>query len=217
NDIGIETIGDLATSNAQALEKLFGINGRKYFEYANGNCDEAVRLAYEPTPPKSVGNSTTMPKDVVTREEIVSVVLALSEMVAIRLRRGGFVASGIHLSVKTNEFEYFGKQTKVPVPTSNALLICDAAMLIFDDLKRTIATPIRAIAVSTFGFDRQEYDEQLSMFDDSINNEKLSRIDISVDSLRKKYGYKVVQSASIIGQPFICNDLEDSEFLPFKR
>lgn len=217
NEIGIETIGDLAGCNLQLLIQLFGVVGKTYYEYANGTSNEEVRLSYESIAPKSVGNSTTMPKDITEREQVVSVVFALSEMVAIRLRRNGFEAGGIHLGIKTSEFEYYAKQTQLPVPTSNASMICDGAMLIFDNIKGQISTPIRAISVSTFGFGRQNESVQLSMFDDGGQGEKLSRIDNSIDKLRKKYGYNVVQSASILGQPYICRDLEDSEFIPFKK
>lgn len=215
-NIGINTIGDLANSNIDALKKVFGINGVKFYDYANGKCEDEVMFYYESEIPKSVGNSTTMPKDITTREEAQSVIMALSEMVATRLRRGGFVASGIHVSIKTNDLDYCAKQTKLNFATSNASQICDGAMYIYDILKKLVSLPIRALSVSTFYLSHEQDCVQLSLFEDDDKSEKLAKIDSSIDLLRKKYGYNVVQSCAVVAEPFICNDLEETEFIPFK-
>ena len=146
--LGINTIGDLANTNVDVLISKFGINGQKIYDNANGNNSEEVRLYYDKHIPKSIGNSTTMPKDVVLRDEAKAVIMALSEMVAIRLRKYGFIAGGVHLGMRFNDLSYVGKQSKLPYKINSASSICDFAMEIYDSFQHTL--PLRLLSVTTF-------------------------------------------------------------------
>ncbi|MDE6758388.1 MAG: DNA polymerase IV [Clostridia bacterium] len=213
--IGINTIGDLANTSPKILVDKFGINGQKMYENANGINDEKVRLYYDKHIPKSIGNSTTLPKDLTTRAEAKAVIMALSEMVAIRLRRHDFVAGGLHLGIKYNDLSYIGKQIKLPVKLNSANSICDHAMSIYDTFH--LILPIRALSVSTFDLSLGSENVQLSMLDDIEKSDKLARLDKSLDEIRKKYGYDALKSASLMEYPFITDGLVDSDFIPFKK
>lgn len=215
--IGIDTIGDLATTNTQVLKDHFGINGIKYYEYANGICDEQVKFCYDKHIPKSIGNSTTMPKDITTIKQATSVIMALSEMVAIRLRRYNFYAGGVSFGVKSNNLEYLSKQKKLDTPISNAGQICDEVLPIYDSLSKQLGRPIRAISVSVYDLQDSDSNIQMSLFDDAIRQEKLKKFDQCIDKLRLKYGYGVIKSASIMSNEYICQDLEETDFQPFKK
>ncbi len=212
--LGINTIGDLANTNVDVLISKFGINGQKIYDNANGNNSEEVRLYYDKHIPKSIGNSTTMPKDVVLRDEAKAVIMALSEMVAIRLRKYGFIAGGVHLGMRFNDLSYVGKQSKLPYKINSASSICDFAMEIYDSFQHTL--PLRLLSVTTFDLSKGEEMQQLSLFDDE-RVEKLRRIDASIDKIREKYGYNALKSASLLEYPFVTDGLEDSDFLPFKK
>ncbi len=212
--LGINTIGDLANTNVDVLISKFGINGQKIYDNANGNNSEEVRLYYDKHIPKSIGNSTTMPKDVVLRDEAKAVIMALSEMVAIRLRKYGFIAGGVHLGMRFNDLSYVGKQSKLPYKINSASSICDFAMEIYDSMQHTL--PLRLLSVTTFDLSKGEEMQQLSLFDDE-RVEKLRRIDASLDKIREKYGYNALKSASLLEYPFVTDGLEDSDFLPFKK
>ena len=213
--IGINTIGDLANAPLKILTDKFGIVGEKIKQNAMGQNDEPVRLYYERPVPKSVGNSTTLPKDVSKREEAQAVIMALSEMVAVRLRRHSFVASGLHLGIKYNDLTYFGNQIKLPEKINSAGNLCDYAMRIYDEVPKKL--PIRAFSVSTFDLSDGEENVQLSLLDDIEKTEKLQRLDKSLDDIRKKYGYGALKSAAVLEFPHITDDLEDSDFKPFKK
>lgn len=212
--LGINTIGDLANTNVDVLISKFGINGQKIYDNANGNNSEEVRLYYDKHIPKSIGNSTTMPKDVVLRDEAKAVIMALSEMVAIRLRKYGFIAGGVHLGMRFNDLSYVSKQSKLPYKINSASSICDFAMEIYDSFQHTL--PLRLLSVTTFDLSKGEEMQQLSLFDDE-RVEKLRRIDASIDKIREKYGYNALKSASLLEYPFVTDGLEDSDFLPFKK
>lgn len=212
--LGINTIGDLANTNVDVLISKFGINGQKIYDNANGNNSEEVRLYYDKHIPKSIGNSTTMPKDVVLRNEAKAVIMALSEMVAIRLRKYGFIAGGVHLGMRFNDLSYVGKQSKLPYKINSASSICDFAMEIYDSFQHTL--PLRLLSVTAFDLSKGEEMQQLSLFDDE-RVEKLRRIDASLDKIREKYGYNALKSASLLEYPFVTDGLEGSDFLPFKK
>ncbi len=212
--LGIVTIGDLANTNPKILVDKFGVNGQKMYDNANGINDEEVRLYYNKHIPKSVGNSTTMPKDVTSRDEVKAVVMALSEMVAVRLRKYGFVAGGIHLGVRYNDLTYMGKQTKLPFKINSASCLCDQAMEIYDSIKHP--NPLRLLSVTAFDLSKGDEVMQMSLFDDE-RTQKLRRLDKSVDEIRQKYGYNALKSASLLEYPFVTDGLEDSDFLPFKK
>ena len=213
--IGIRTIGDLANTNQKILVDKFGINGQKMHDNANGINDEQVRLYYDRHIPKSIGNSTTLPKDVSTRAESEAVIMALSEMVAVRLRKHGFVAGGLHLGIKYNDLSYIGKQIKMPQKINSATALCDFAMQIYDSYK--LILPVRALSVTTFDLSSGDENVQLSMLENNDKNEKLERLDKSLDSIRKKYGYDALKSAALLEYPFITDGLVDSDFVPFKK
>jgi len=214
-DLGINTIGDLACSNPKILRDKFGINGQKIYDNANGVNDEPVRLYYDAPIPKSIGNSTTMPKDVSSRDEVEAVVMALSEMVAVRMRKHDFVAGGLHLGIRFNDLNYIGKQIKLPYKLNSASALCDFAMQIYDALCPRI--PIRLLSVTAFDLSSGSEAIQLSLLDDMEKTEKLRRLDKSLDAIRQKYGYDAMKSASLLEYPFITDGLVDSDFIPFKK
>ena len=213
--MGIRTIGDLAKTNVEVLKRKFGINGEKMYQNANGIGDEDVRLYYQPHIPKSISNGTTMPKDVTDMSEINAVLTALSEMVAIRMRRYDFEASGVGVAIRYNDFSGISQQARLLVPTANAGVIRDNAVQLLNKV-RQLGKPIRGLYVFAWDLSTDK-ERQATLWDDCEQSEKKSRLDRSIDRLRSKYGYNVVQSARVLEHPYLCGQLEDSDFRPFKK
>ena len=68
NSMYIKTIGDLARLDKVQLIEMFGKHGAMLWEYANGIDNSEVN--YLPSKPKGIGNSVTLPRNFVTKEEI---------------------------------------------------------------------------------------------------------------------------------------------------
>lgn len=66
NRYGIKTIGEIATSDPDFLERLFGKMGLVLYSFANGWDDSPVAPEGYAAPIKSIGNSTTTPRDLAT-------------------------------------------------------------------------------------------------------------------------------------------------------
>lgn len=67
--MGIRTIGDLAESDETLLVRKLGKMGSILWAFANGYDESPVKLENTSAPVKSVGNSTTTPKDMETDED----------------------------------------------------------------------------------------------------------------------------------------------------
>lgn len=66
NRYGIKTIGKIATSDPDFPERLFGKMGLVLYSFANGWDDSPVAPEGYAAPIKSIGNSTTTPRDLAT-------------------------------------------------------------------------------------------------------------------------------------------------------
>ena len=75
---GIKTIGDLARADEDVLNSHLGKMGSILWSFANGYDDSPVKLENTHAPIKSVGNSTTTPKDLVCDEDVKIVLYILA-------------------------------------------------------------------------------------------------------------------------------------------
>ena len=101
---GIKTIGDLARADEDVLNSHLGKMGSILWSFANGYDDSPVKLENTHAPIKSVGNSTTTPKDLVCDEDVKIVLYILAESVAARLRENGFLFFIFWLRVLQQDF-----------------------------------------------------------------------------------------------------------------
>ena len=104
---GIKTIGDLACADEKMLNSTLGKMGIILWSFANGYDDSPVKVENTHAPIKSVGNSTTTPRDLLTDEDVKIVIYMLSESVAARLRKNGFRCRVVEISVRDNELYSF--------------------------------------------------------------------------------------------------------------
>ncbi len=83
---GIRTIGELAEADPRYLQNWFGKIGLMLSVFARGEDQTPVNDLGVEAPIKSVGNSTTTPRDLVDDEDVRLVLYLLAESVSERLR-----------------------------------------------------------------------------------------------------------------------------------
>ena len=105
--MGIHTIGDLAETDERFLNRRLGKMGNILWAFANGYDDSPVKLENTSAPIKSVGNSTTTPRDMETDEDVKIVIYILAESVAARLRENGFRCRTVEISVRDKDLFHF--------------------------------------------------------------------------------------------------------------
>ena len=130
---GIKTIGDLARADEEVLNSHLGKMGSILWSFANGYDDSPVKLENTHAPIKSVGNSTTTPKDLVCDEDVKIVLYILAESVAARLRENGFRCRVVEISVRDNELFSFTRQKKIDHATNITGEIAAYAYQIFKE------------------------------------------------------------------------------------
>ncbi|MBR7072226.1 MAG: DNA polymerase IV [Eubacterium sp.] len=190
---GINTIGDLANANPAFLKRILGKNGETLYAFANGNDVSRVRHKDEIDDLKSVGNSTTTPRDLVDNEDVKTVFRVLCESVATRLREQGVKGRTVTISVRDTSLVTFTRQRSMPACTNVSTEILKVAMELFVanyDWKNHI----RSLGVSVSDFDT-ELCEQFDFAKTVEQREKQEKIEQTLDSLKRRFGNYCVQRA----------------------
>ena len=187
--LGIKTIGDLASRKKENMEKLFGKFGKTIWEYANGI--DLSEVNSEPEEPKCIGNSATLPKDLNNIEKIEEVLLALTEQTTYRLRKHNLLTSTIGVQIRTSEFKNYSHQKTLLTPTDSTKIIYDTAKKVLKELYKGEAIRLIGIKVDKLTSPNAQ---QISLFD-TPKNEKQQKLDKTLDNIKEKYGYNSVTRA----------------------
>lgn len=192
--IGIQTIGDLAKANEIQLKQLLGIYGPRLKERANGVDPRPVdpEAAAEF---KSIGNSTTLPKDVSNQLELFRVLERLSEKVSIRLKRKNVVAMALGITIRFKDRLTITRSKKLRNPVQEKEEIFSFAKELL--LKNWNGNPIRLLGITGSDLvDEHLAVKQLDLFsfEKEAKKEPLRKV---VSELREKYGIKIIENAGL--------------------
>ncbi len=207
NNIGIYTIGDIANSDIKLLRSHLGKWGDLIYGFANGYDSSPVAHMDENNDVKSIGNSTTTPRDMKTYEDVKIVMYILCDSVCRRMREQGFMARTVEISIRDNELNSFTRQCTLDDYTNLTKEITLAALQLFRRSYK-MQRPLRSIGVSTTDFVHNNIPRQISILK---NEEKLiqnKQLDKTVDILKKRFGNYVLRPAVLL------NDKELSVFNP---
>ena len=197
--IGVHTIGDLANTDEGLLTRFLGKRGRQVRVYARGEDEEPVKAVKEREDLKSIGNSSTLPKDITDRGEVKRWFYVLSESVAARLRDADVgKANTVHIVVRNEKLQDTTCQTKV-VPTMLCGDIANAAYELFCK-HFPLGTRVRMLGVTVSGFDYHVEQMRLDSYmgGSNSNYEKKDRAESAIAKLREKYGSASVQRGVIL-------------------
>lgn len=188
--LNVKTIGELANYDVATLKTFIGINAEKLVAAARGADYSPVADYDTHEPPKSVGNGTTMPYDITTRQEVGQVLYLLAEKVAFRLRQAGYQGYTVTVSVKGTDLLWTGAQQSLTTPTNTVPTITNTALTIFDEIwgkGQKNVTPVRALRVAVSHL-TDHAPMQVGLFADDnaeIKNQALADV---FDRVRSKYG-----------------------------
>jgi DNA polymerase-4 len=205
--LGVHTIGQLAALSGDTLLSRLGKHGLLLYRYARGLDNSPVLRADEQEDIKSVGNSMTFRRDLVSLEDIRLGLRALSETVGYRLRKHGKKCCGVQVSIKNPELEVIDRQGRLDIPTNLSKTIFEAAESIVER-SWEIGKPIRLLTVTAINLTDEDNGGQLSLFDDAPDTARQEALERSLDKLRQRYGKAVVKPASVLN-----NDLGIESFI----
>lgn len=187
---GINTVGDVAQADRDALISLLGRGGDLLWHYANGFDDAEVSGPDAHQNAKSVGNGRTFAHDLVDADEVRSAIIALSDEVATRLRESGMKCRAVQVSIKDPRLKVIVRQMQTGRPTWQRKEISDTALAVLD-AQWAKGAPIRALTVTAENLiPADDATEQISLFDQipQKQREKRENVERAVLALRRKYG-----------------------------
>ena len=191
------TIGDLANTELELLQKWFGKIGIMLHSYANGYDLTPVYKKSQLPDIKSIGNSTTTPRDLVTNEDVKSVLFVLAESVGRRLREQGFRCKVVKFHARNNKLITESFQKKLKFETDITREIANEAYSLFLN-HYNFENPIRSIGIAVSEFSSSQTAMQYDFFTDTEKKAKLERIDKTVDWLKNRYGNYTIQRANLL-------------------
>ena len=183
----IFTIGDLANADEKLIGYVLGKNGIKLRNYANGLDGSAVMRAGDIPAMKSVGNSTTPPRDLVSMDDVRLTLWALCDKVAARLRRYGLCCRTAVLYIRDFRLQSYERQMRLNYPVCNAYDLFGAAYDLFSGHHDLNERPVRSLGVRACSLCEQG-DVQLSFMPDVMHSQRSEQLERTVDKLRDRFG-----------------------------
>jgi len=214
-DRAVHTIGDLANLDPAYPRSWFGKMGDVLHAFANGYDASPVTQMGAEAVVKSVGNSTTTPRDLENNEDVSIVLMVMCESVAMRLRELGLECRTVEIWVRDNALSSFVRQKKQQRSTSLAAELHHAAMEIFEANYRW-QKPIRSIGVRGCELCAAGGEIQLSLLADEERRDRLVRLEAAMDDIRRRYGVLSVRRALLLTDPRLggINPKEDHVIHP---
>ena len=185
---GVNTIGDIANTPPETLRRWFGKWGLFLYTYANGLDNSTVKSIDYEAAVKSVGNSSTCPRDLENDDDAHIVFLNLAESVAERMRDLGVMARTVQISLRSNDLEWIERQAPLPAPSMIATELTDTAMKL---LRAHYAweKPLRGIGIRGTNLVPIGGVRQMSVFDTERKRQAMERLEYAIDDIRRRYGY----------------------------
>lgn len=190
NAVEIRTIGDLAHAPDGLMKQLLGINGTRLKNRAMGIDDRPVdpESIYEH---KSIGNSTTLPKDTNSQKELTAVLGRLSLKVAQRLKNKSLVGHKIGVTIRYKDRRTVTRSRLVANAFSESEEIHALAIELFT--KHWNGEDVRLLGVTAFEvIEKESAYKQLDLF--SYEKEAVKEPLYNVmQQLQSKYGKGIIK------------------------
>lgn len=181
--LGITKPGQLLGYPVQNLMEIFGKPGFWLWQRVNGLEESEVGESLED--PKSFGQSWVLNFRTTDKDQLKKVILRLAEKAARRMRREGFSAHGIYLSVYLTDGNFFHRSQKLPFSVDTGIELFEQAMRIWRAWQ--FLAPAVHIAVG-FNYLSPKI-HQLNLFED-----KSWPLTPVLDSINDKYGEFTIRS-----------------------
>lgn len=197
----IKTIGDLACFDKKTLVKKLGKAGAEIHELANG-IDVSQVKPHLNEDIKSIGRSVTLPEDISDIEHAKIILMKLSDEIGMTARKYGKKGRTVQISIKYSNFQSITRRTTVPATYLVKEIYSAGIKLLYENWNELM--PVRLIGISISGFVKEEIGEQINMFQmkeinlKKDNMDKIEKIEDTIDVIRKKYGYSIINRAILM-------------------
>ena len=195
NRRAVYTIGDLAKTDRSLICTWLGKNGEMIHDYANGGGADSVERYESLADEKSISSGTTCHRDMITRNDVKTVIAFLSEDICARMRRKGIKGREVTIRVRNSDLKWSSHSSTLDIPTNITREITDYATKLFDEVYNTDA-PIRSLSVSVGSFCDGFAGMQIDLLGNDQKRKKLEKLDRINDVLKDKFGADTVFKAN---------------------
>jgi DNA polymerase-4 len=202
--LGLNSIADVANADPEMLADKLGHAGSHFFELAHARDPRRVqnhRVA------RSMGSDRTLKKDVVARSEICQHLRRSADRIGRRLRRKEFLAEGVRVKLKTNNFELLTRQCTLPEPTDTANDLYDAAVTLLARFDHP--GPFRLVGLAAHSLVTRPERTQLSLLEVDGGHRQL---ETTLDELAQRFGDGVVRRARDLGSATVSDFTVNLDF-----
>lgn len=190
---GIHTIGALAQTDPRLLQQWLGKWGLILHSFSNGLDSSPVARFGSESVIKSVGNSTTAPRDLEDEHDCKIVFYNLAESVAERLRELGMKSRTVQVSLRDNELNWIERQMTLPASTYLASELSACAMILLNRHYQ-FQKPLRSIGIHATNLE-PDCAAQCSLFADEAQRQKKEILEKTIDVIRRRFGHHSIVPA----------------------
>lgn len=188
-ELGIFTIGQLATLPKIVLHQLFGINGEKMWELANGIDPRDVQTRIIP---RQISRETTFEEDTTNQNIVTACLQYLSERIAAKLRQQELRCRRVGVKIRYSDFTQHEVTRILPQASDNAAEIFSEVEKILSGLPfRRLRIRHVGVAVSLLEWRNL----QTKLFNQETRLELLAA---AIDEIRQKFGFMAILPAETL-------------------
>lgn len=182
--MGFETIGDMQNAPVSRLRKVLGNQAVLFHQLALGIDFRPVEAEREV---KSIGDESTMEKDIFDRAEIERQIALHSDVVARRLRKKGLSGQAVTLKVRFASFRTLTRSMTLSEPTRLAEDIEKAARILLQRIP--LSEGVRLIGVTASRL--VEGEGMMNLFSESCDRK--GKAAAVVDALQEQFGERAIR------------------------
>lgn len=198
--LGIQTLGDLAAREPDALVRALGQGALELQARARGQDDRPVEPEREA---KSLGAEDTFPEDLRGEAALHPHLHAQALRVGRRLRRHQRVARVVVLKVKSADFKTVTRRRTLPEPTDDGQVLFRVASELLAELAPRYA--VRLVGVQASGLEPAAL--QLGLFEPETNRRR--RLNQTLDAIGAKFGASAISTADLPAAPAGWDEARD--------
>ncbi len=185
--IGITTIGKLADMPKETARNYLGKFGLMLREYAFGIDSRRVEA---PGEAKSISREMTFSNDIKESTRLKAVLSYLCERVGAELRRQNKQGGTVSLKIRFDDFETLNRSRSPGQSFNTDKVIFDISWTLLERVLSGNNRPVRLLGVEVSNLSLEG--RQLTFFDADLAQQE--KLDKAIDRIRKKYGFRSVQT-----------------------
>jgi DNA polymerase-4 len=188
-EMGITTIGELASLPLDTIKRQFGVTGAVLHSYARGIDDREVEA---PGEAKSISQQLTFARDTLDRNFLEANLHNLSQEVCQELRSQNKRAKCVAIRLRYADFKTITRQVTLEEASDVTQVIFATAQQLLGKTLAQQEKPIRLIGIRISSLVGEG--KQLPMFDSGT--EKPEHLDEAIDKIRRKYGSTAIKTGN---------------------